>query len=458
MRHLAATCVLAGLACPGVCGPRKLPATQPARPSPRDFPAAKDLPARAEDPDPLVMLDGTPVRTKEDWLRRRRPELAKLVQHYMFGYSPPEWLAKGTPAPTVVAEDANALGGLAAWRHLRVPLAPDPNVCKDLHLLIPNAGDGPFPVILTFGAPGAPRPQDLPASDWKDMPKDACEPPPTQPAAGETSAEYRARVNKARDRLYAQKSLHDAAAAMRRGYAIASFRHNQSSDNIYTKGIYPHYQPVTDGPLIEHPFGARHLLDWGEIAAWSWCARRMLDVIEKEKRLDDKRVAIMGGSRTGCAAMLTAAIDERFAAVIAWQISPFRWRQGKGPMGGAWGHWVGTAYSQFDDCRDRMPVEYTCLAAAVAPRPMLITASPTASFATPDPTAWIANGAAKAYRFLGCDVEDFKGPWAEPGLRGKGPLRMHLRAGGHGYHADDWPAYLDFLDAQFKPRAKEKTR
>jgi hypothetical protein len=89
---------------------------------------------------------------------------------------------------------------------------------------------------------------------------------------------------------------------------------------------------------------------------------------------------------------------------------------------------------------------------------MLITASPTAAFAMPDLTAWVANGAAKAYRFLGTDVEDFKPPWTEFGLRGKGPLRMHLRAGKHGYHPDDWPAYLDFLDECLNKEPNERNQ
>ena len=36
------------------------------------------LPAHAELPDPLIMLDGTRVATKEDWLQKRRPELKNL--------------------------------------------------------------------------------------------------------------------------------------------------------------------------------------------------------------------------------------------------------------------------------------------------------------------------------------------------------------------------------------------
>ena len=52
------------------------------------FPDPKDLPSRPELPDPLVMLDGTKVATKEQWVEKRRPELKDLFQHYMYGTIP----------------------------------------------------------------------------------------------------------------------------------------------------------------------------------------------------------------------------------------------------------------------------------------------------------------------------------------------------------------------------------
>src|SRR5262249_28520219 len=59
-----------------------------ARASAADFPAPKDLPAKPEWPDPLVMLDGTKVVSKDDWFNKRRPELKALFQHYMYGKLP----------------------------------------------------------------------------------------------------------------------------------------------------------------------------------------------------------------------------------------------------------------------------------------------------------------------------------------------------------------------------------
>ena len=54
-----------------------------------EFPAVKDLPVQAGLPDPLVMLDGAKVTTKQQWVEKRRPELKALFQHYMYGNFPP---------------------------------------------------------------------------------------------------------------------------------------------------------------------------------------------------------------------------------------------------------------------------------------------------------------------------------------------------------------------------------
>src|SRR5262249_37111237 len=55
-----------------------------------DFPPPAELPAVKDLPNPLVMLDGTPATTKEQWITKRRPELQQLFQHYMYGYLPPK--------------------------------------------------------------------------------------------------------------------------------------------------------------------------------------------------------------------------------------------------------------------------------------------------------------------------------------------------------------------------------
>src|SRR5215510_13569561 len=79
-----------------------------------DFPPFDKLPARKEPPDPLVMLDGTRVTSKDQWFKERRPELKKLFQHYMYGEFPPAVKVEAKVEHT----DAQAFGGKATLKDI----------------------------------------------------------------------------------------------------------------------------------------------------------------------------------------------------------------------------------------------------------------------------------------------------------------------------------------------------
>ena len=65
-------------------------AVMPAITTAADFPPVSELKPRPGLPDPLVMLSGQKVQSKEQWEQERRPELKALFQHYMYGYLPPK--------------------------------------------------------------------------------------------------------------------------------------------------------------------------------------------------------------------------------------------------------------------------------------------------------------------------------------------------------------------------------
>ena len=53
------------------------------------LPSPETLPIQDKLPDPLVMLNGERITSKEDWSTKRRPELRRLFEHYMYGRFPP---------------------------------------------------------------------------------------------------------------------------------------------------------------------------------------------------------------------------------------------------------------------------------------------------------------------------------------------------------------------------------
>ena len=110
-----------------------------------DLPAPDKLPARAELPDPLVMLNGQRVATKEQWVKERRPELKNLFQHYMYGYAP---AAPAKVEYKVERVDPRALGGKATLKEITILLAGPDGPKVRLLLVVPNQRQGPAPVFV----------------------------------------------------------------------------------------------------------------------------------------------------------------------------------------------------------------------------------------------------------------------------------------------------------------------
>ncbi|MBN1671693.1 MAG: acetylxylan esterase [Kiritimatiellae bacterium] len=139
-RFLAVLCALAV----GAAG--CIHAEQPPAPSPaaKRLPAVRDLAVVGEFPDPLVLADGTPVKTKEQW-ETRRGEIKAMLQYYEYGHLPPpptHFEAKQTVEETIY-------GGAGTYRRIQLSMGLHRAIVFDVHLYIPRGGKGPFPVILT---------------------------------------------------------------------------------------------------------------------------------------------------------------------------------------------------------------------------------------------------------------------------------------------------------------------
>ena len=53
------------------------------------------------------------------------------------------------------------------------------------------------------------------------------------------------------------------------------------------------------------------------IGVWAWGSSRIVDYLEREGRIDMSKIAIMGHSRQGKAALWSGAQDSRFKVVIS---------------------------------------------------------------------------------------------------------------------------------------------
>ena len=96
----------------------------------------------------------------------------------------------------------------------------------------------------------------------------------------------------------------DTDGVAKRGYAIASFDTGQ-------------LDPGGEGEDVVGPAQLAYPhLDWGSLATWAWGASRVLDFLETQDYIDTSRTIVTGHSRTGKAALLAGATDERFKLVV----------------------------------------------------------------------------------------------------------------------------------------------
>lgn len=393
-----------------------------------DFPAPATLPVKKELPDPLVMFNGKPVTTKEQWQNERRPELKKLFQHYMYGTAP--------PAPKVNAKvertDPKALGGKATLKEVTLTFQGVDGPKIHLLLVIPNKRTGPAPVFVGMSFCGNHAVLDDPKIHLNENWIYANQPGVKNHRATEASRGK-------------QKDVWNIEDAIERGYAVALF---------YSGDIDPDRADVREG--VQKYFGKEY--DWSTIGAWAWGYSRVIDYLVTVGDIDASRIIAVGHSRLGKTTLLAAAFDERIAVAIPHQAGC----GGTGPSRPAIGnkgaesvkrintsfpHWFNARFKEFNDEPERLPFDQHCLIAMCAPRPVLLSNAVEDKWANPDGQFALLVAADPVYRLLGS--KGVASSMMPPvGKLMDSPLGYWIREGKHSMNRDDWRVFLDFADKQ----------
>ena len=313
-----------------------------------NLPPIDKLPAIAELPDPFLFADGSRVKAKEDWARRR-DELKAMILYYEFGQMPP---APGSPpAATEISSAANEeLAGTEV--SLLLTLGQDRKIQYHLDLTVPKGKAGRLPVLLTG---------DL---GWGKV--------------------------KTKGREGAVKDM------MRRGYVLAEFNREEVSPDgpDRTKGVYSLF-PDCDGAAE---------------AAWAWGYARTIDYLLTRPDIDPARIAATGHSRGGKAALLAGALDERIALTCpngsgAGGAGCYRFQakasEDLEAIAKRFPFWFTPRFQEFVGKVDRLPYDHHEIEALVAPRALLSTEALGDLWANPEGTQQTYTAAKEVYKFLG---------------------------------------------------------
>lgn len=401
-----------------------------------EFPKFDDLPTSSELPDPLKMFDGTPVKTPEDW-KKRRAELKGLIQHYMYGVPP---AAPDNVQGKVVRTDDKALGGKATLEEVTITFGPESKGRINLLLIRPNQVKEIAPVFAGLNFNGNHTVVDdpkiaLPAVWMRGTPD-----------------------NKATDKDRGKETgVWCAEQLVDRGYALATAYYGDidpdkdRKDEDWSDGVHPLYYKA--GQTKPAPN------EWGSIAAWAWGVSRIVDYLTTRDDLDAKRIACIGHSRLGKTALLAGAMDERIAIVCPHQSgtggcasSRKNDQETVKRINDSFPHWFNDNFTQFNDREEKLPIDQNCLMALCAPRPIFDTEGMQDKWANYDAAFRSLQGAEPVYKLLG-----------QRGLKaGKpieqdesisdanlGGLNQYRRDEKHVLNAGYWGKILDFADAWY---------
>lgn len=414
-----------------------------------DYPPPAELPSQAATPDPLVMLDASKVTTAEEWRERRLPELRALFEQYVYGSYPKgeAYRPRGPVDYRVRFEDTAAFDGAGTLREVELTIGP-PEFPK-INLLIATPNDRvPAACFVGLNFSG----NHLVVDDERVALPRAWMPD-----------KYPGVVNNRA--TAAERGAHAGSwpleEAVKRGYAAATFYCGDvQPDRPFVREamratLAERSQENAEGEEVESDGAETATIMW-----WAWGLHRAVDYLVNDKAIDPKRIAVVGHSRLGKAALLAGAFDERIALTVANQAGC----GGSGPsrhddrraetvkiITGKFPHWFAENFTEFSDDPTRLPVDQNCLVAMCAPRPVLFTAAAEDRWANPSGQFEVLRAATPVYELLGAKgLAADAMPAVDAPLVSDGRLGYWIRGGEHSMTPADWKIYLDFADRQLK--------
>jgi hypothetical protein len=383
-------------------------------------------------PDPLTMRSGEPVRDAATWQQKRRPEIVQLFETQMFGRTPARH-------PKVTFElasiDQAALGGKAVRKEVSIRME---GKTMRMLLYLPAAARGPVPVFVGLNFQGN---HAINADTGITLGDTWVVDPQTKARVKQRAAE------KTRG---ATANRWPVEKILARGFGLATIHYfdiEPDFDGGLPYGVRPLVQPGLKTPAAD---------GWAAIAAWAWGLSRAVDYLETDKAIDPKRIALIGHSRLGKAALWAGAMDQRFAIVVSNDsgeggaaISRRQYGETVANLNTQFPHWFCANYRQYSGKEDTLPFDSHMLLALIAPRPLYVGSALEDQWADPHGEFLAAVAAGPVYQLFGKNgIGTNKMPEIHQPVGDT--VRYHIRAGKHDVTDYDWDQYLEFAAANFK--------
>jgi hypothetical protein len=403
-------------------------------------------------PDPLTFKSGQKITSAASW-RKRRSEILEDFEREVYGRRPQRIPAVSWQVVKTTTASDGGVATVAKQLLGRVDNSGYPAIAVNIQavLTLPAGANGRVPVIIQFGGGGFDIPAGVTAAT------NLCQVPGAARGAGPAPAGTP--PGAAGGGAPAEQTWQQQILARGWGYANLNIGSVQGDCGAGLQagiiGLINKGQP-------------RALDDWGVLSAWGWGASRLLDHLATDPAVDPLRVGVQGHSRSGKAALLAMALDERFAIGYisssgqgGAKLHRRKYGETIENLATRFYYWMGGNYLKYTGRWDALPVDSHELIAACAPRPVFISAGNGPSPAKPDGTvdvndAWVdakgsflaAVGAGPVYALLGkrglgrTDMPAIDTPVLD------GDLGFRQHTAGHTPNPT-WPTFLSFADRYF---------
>jgi hypothetical protein len=360
-------------------------------------------------PELLTAKDGRKVASSKDWEKVRRPELLELFTSQVFGRVPKTAFKKTI---TVVKEDKTAMNGLATLKLVDITItAQGKSLTIHMGLFIPNSATKPVPAFLLI--------------------------------CNRTGDNIDFTRNK-------KSEFWPAEEIIARGYAIAAFDNadvDPDKDDGFKNGIHG---------LLDT---GRTSESWGTLAAWAWGASRCMDYLVTDKRIDSRKIAVVGHSRGAKTSLWAGATDQRFAMIVGNEagcggssLSRRRFGETIYVINRGFPHWFCTNFRIYNNNEDALPVDFHMLLALTAPRLLYIASAEDDLWGDPHGQYLALLNAVPAFNLFK-DKSSLNE--AMPALNTpikSGNVAYHIRDGKHNLLLKDWNYFMDFADLHWKKK------
>jgi len=385
-------------------------------------------------PDPLTAKDGKKITSAAAWNNQQRPYIYHLFEENVYGRFPLEKI----PLRFVVRETNNhALNNLAVRKQVRIYLNPPANsVYIDLLVYLPAAAKTPVPVFTGYNFTG----NHTIANDTGIYLSTSWMPPKAKGVVDNRA------TDSSRGTDTAQWQLREILS---HGYGLAvAYYGDVEPDN--PDGWKTGIRTTMSTALQIKPE------EWSAIGAWAWGLDRIMDYLQQDKAIDAKRIALIGHSRLGKAALWAGAGDQRFAIIISNESG-----EGGAALSKRWygetvaiinqhfPHWFVANYKKYNDNTAALPVDQHMLLSLMAPRPLYVASAEGDQWSDPRGEFLSTRHADPVYALFnkkGIGTDSMPALHQPVGQT----VRYHIRAGKHDVTLYDWQQYLRFAGSFWK--------